>query len=53
MWNGSGVDFELHPSEQENLVVKILKLAGVSIKDVGLAQAAGQEEVKNIQQEKA
>jgi hypothetical protein len=53
LWNGDGVDFELHPSEQENLVIKIAKLAGVSIKDAGLAQAAAQQEVSNIQQEKA
>jgi len=46
-------DFELHPSEQENLVVKILKLAGISIKDQAVAQAAASEEVKNTQQEKA
>tara|TARA_R110001583_G_scaffold59279_1_gene176436 strand:+ start:56 stop:796 length:741 start_codon:yes stop_codon:yes gene_type:complete len=45
-------DFELHPSEEQNLIVKILKLAGVSIKDPALTQAATQEEVKNIQQEK-
>ena len=45
-------DFELHPSEQENLVVKILKLAGVSIKDPGVVQAALAEEGRNVQQEK-
>ena len=46
-------DFELHSSEENNLVISILKLAGVAIKDVNLSQAATQEEVKNIQQEKA
>jgi len=46
-------DFELHSSEENNLVISILKLAGIAIKDVNLSQAAAQEEVKNIQQEKA
>jgi len=45
-------DFELHPSEESNLVVKILQLAGVSIKDLNLVNMASQEEIKNIQQEK-
>ena len=31
LWNGSGVDFELHASEEKNLVVKILQYAGVSM----------------------
>ena len=46
-------DFELHSSEENNLVISILKLAGVAIKDVNLSQAATQEEIKKIQQEKA
>ena len=46
-------DFELHSSEENNLVISILKLAGIAIKDVNLSQAAAQEEIKNIQQEKA
>ena len=50
---GHTQDFELHESEHSNLVVRILKLAGVSIKDYNLAQAAGQEEVKTIQQQKS
>ena len=45
-------DFELHDSEENELVVKILQLAGVTIKDPGLIQAALQEEMKNVQQEK-
>ena len=45
-------DFELHPSEEANLVVKILQLAGVSMKDQFLTQVALQEEMKNIQLEK-
>ena len=45
-------NFELHESEENNLVIKILQLAGISIKDGGLAQAASQEEIKKIQQQK-
>jgi len=51
--SGNAVDFELHPSEQKNLVNKILKLAGISIEDAGLVQVATQEEIKNVRQEKA
>ena len=46
-------DFELHPSEQTTLIIKILKLSGVTIKDNNLVSIAAQEEVKNIQQEKS
>ena len=53
LWNGNGVDFEVHKSEEQNLVVKIAKLAGISMKDTTLAQAASSEEISNIQQEKA
>ena len=46
------VHFELHPSEETNLVLKILQLSGIVMKDVGLYQVAAQEEMKDIQQEK-
>ena len=53
MYNSANsVDFELHPSEENNLILKILQLAGVSIKSIELYQVASQEEIKNIQQEK-
>ena len=45
-------DFELHSSEETNLVLKILQLAGIAIKDLQLTGVAGQEEMKGIQQEK-
>lgn len=45
-------DFELHPSEEKKLVLKILQLAGVSIKDLQLTGAASSEEIKGLQQEK-
>jgi len=45
-------DFDLHPSEETKLVVKILTLAGFTLKDPNLYQAAAAEDTKNIQQEK-
>ena len=45
-------DFELHSSEENNLVIKILALAGVAIKDLQLVQAVGAKEAGTIQQQK-
>ena len=45
-------DFELHSSEENMLVIKILQLAGVNMKDNNIVQLATQEEIKKIQQEK-
>ena len=45
-------DFQLHASEENNLIIKILALVGISIKDTSVYQIATQEDVKNIQQEK-
>ena len=55
LWNPNAADhsnFELHISEENNLVIKILQLAGISMKDYGLAQLAGQKEVSIKQEEK-
>ena len=41
-------DFELHPSEETDLVIKILALAGVVIKDPTIVQIAQQQETNNI-----
>jgi len=38
-------------SEETELVVKILELAGIEIKDPQLYQIAAQEEAQNVQQE--
>ena len=46
-------DFELHPSEETELVIKVLELAGLVVKDIQMYQIAAGEEVKNTQQEKA
>jgi|TARA_R110000764_G_scaffold30377_4_gene70551 hypothetical protein len=52
LYNSStSTSFELHPSEESELVVKILELAGVSIKDPMLTQFGTAEEAQNIQQE--
>jgi len=45
-------DFDLHPSEETELVLKILTLAGFTLKDPNLLQIAAGEDVKNTQQEK-
>jgi hypothetical protein len=47
------VDFELHISEETELVYKILQLAGLSIKELQVYQLGNQMEVQNTQQEKA
>ena len=44
--------FELHESEETDLVFKICALAGIVIKDPMLYQTVAGEELKNIQQEK-
>ena len=46
-------NFELHISEENNLVLKILALAGIAIKDPIIYQAANAEDQKNIQQQKS
>jgi len=48
----NSVNFELHPSEETKLVIKILGLSGITLKDPSLYQIAGAEDNKNTQQEK-
>ena len=48
----NSVNFELHLSEETKLVIKILALAGITLKDPALYQIAGAEDNKNTQQEK-
>ena len=45
---GDSTDFELHPSDETDLVIKILALAGVIIKDPAVIQVAQQQETNNI-----
>ena len=51
--SGNSTDFELHASEETELVIKILAMAGIVLKDPGLYQIGSAEEVKSVQQEKA
>ena len=63
-WNGYNIggafqynenfstQFELHPSEEPDLVIKVLQLAGITLKDPALYQATNLEDNKNTQQEK-
>ena len=44
--------FQHHSSEETELVIKILELAGVIIQDPGVIQYADGENMKQIQQEK-
>lgn len=54
LYNASqSVDFELEPSEETELVIKILELSGLLIKDYNLYNAVNQEEIETIQQEKS
>ena len=48
----TSTNFELHQSEESELVLKILELAGMSIKDPMLADYANKEDMVNVQQEK-
>jgi len=53
MFNPSGkVDFELHPSEENELVYKILKFAGLAMKRDDIARGGQGLESLQIQQEK-
>ena len=48
----SKVDFELHPSEENELVYKILKFAGLAMRRNDIAQSGQGLETMQIQQEK-
>lgn len=50
--NNSTRHFELDKSEERDLVLKILQMAGVSIKDFGLVQVAGQADQNTVLQQK-
>lgn len=51
--SASSVNFELHESEETELVIKILALAGMALKDNSVYAMASGEDTKNIQQEKS
>jgi len=50
--SSSSIDFELHESEETELVIKILELCGILIKDLSLYQAFDKEDQETIQQQK-
>ena len=55
LYNATASDhqnFELHESEETELVYKILELAGISLNKPGLVQLAGTEDMQKQQQEK-
>jgi hypothetical protein len=49
----ASTNFELHASEEPNLVIKILELAGVAMKAQDIYQIADKENIEDIQQQKA
>ena len=50
--SGGGQDFELHASEESELVYKILKLAGISMLRDDIMRAGQGMELSQTQQEK-
>lgn len=51
--NNNSQNFELHASEENELVLQILKLAGVNIQDPGMIDYSSSEQQFRIQQEKS
>ena len=49
----NSTNFELHPTEEANLVIKILELAGVAMKAGDIYQVGDKENIEDIQQQKA
>jgi len=48
----TSVDFNMHRSEETNLVIKILEMAGITLNKQGLIQVASNEEAQNTNQTK-
>ena len=51
--SSTSVDFPLHESEETELVIKILELAGISTRELQMYQIAAGMEAQNTQQEKS
>ena len=45
--SGTSTDFNMHRSEETNLVIKVLELAGITINKPGLVGLASAEEQQN------
>jgi hypothetical protein len=41
----NSINFELHPSEEEKLVTRILEMSGITIRDASLSQAANADKI--------
>ena len=50
--SAASTNFELHPSEEPSLVIKILEYAGIAMKSPDVYQVADKEEIENVQQQK-
>jgi hypothetical protein len=50
--NTNSVHFTLHRSEETNLVIKILEMAGITLNKAGLVQIASNEETQNSNETK-
>jgi len=50
--NTNSVNFTMHRSEETNLVIKILELAGITLNKAGLVQIASNEETQNSNETK-
>jgi len=50
---GNSTNFELHESEETELVIKILAMAGIILRDNSLYGIASGEDTKNVSQEKS
>ena len=51
--SSNSTNFELHDSEEINLVIKVLLYAGISMREGDVAQVADGKDTKKIQQEKS
>jgi predicted RNA-binding protein associated with RNAse of E/G family len=47
------INFQIHPTDETKLVMKVLELAGLVIQDIGTYQVADKEDKQKIQQEKS
>ena len=50
--SATATNFDMHDSEETNLVIKILELAGITLNKPGLAQTAAQKDINETQLKK-
>lgn len=54
LFNPSSVsyqDFEIHPSDETNLIIKILEYSGVTVREIEIVQYAGQKDNQKLTKE--